>query len=886
MDSIDADYIWQRRIHHGVRYQKSEVPFPASVEIGLEFNAALERKEKLDLCHLTNAVMLELCDFAKTVTKSEAYFLFEMVEFNFDLGLDPDNDMQCYDYARRTHNKIKLLKEQIRMKPRRWKETFVLPDPGIIMGSPGSEQAGRYFPKRNRIVDSSLLTDCSKNSQSTENQKTESNGATFTVKKPGGVRIQLSAEAYPLCKDLGVTLVIRPDDTPKEKLDPSLVTNGVMMELLHFSRLLCGTHAGIVHDLVKQNFGHEMDKALFRWQISKMLETKNACLTAEARDAFRKDVFRVQTKKYEKKPRKRKDPDDYQELETLTIASKRRGALRDSDVKDMFLDSDLSYMCPVDFETELESGWEAVPEKIKLESCFTDTNLSLDVKPELEEVFVSPVHPQTNLFNICPKNATLKSVSDLFFENKNENVNVKTQKQKLWMRRAPRSKQILKSSRVNDMFARCREIGLDFNVGSGNKQNLDLQLFTNCLLLEVYRFATAMTKSLRSFLFDILNNNFNLVLQDELHERNFIFYTITKERMLQNHPDRWKTEFLNSLFNFPEVYNMVDVTTDFQTGQEVETEQQTKLDSQDSATSQQADMELHPFCKKLGLNLWSTERCLASQQLDLTVLTTGAVLEVFSVVRELCGSVRETVNDILEHNFDLDLQSGATEASQVIQKWYATQKSLMKRQTSSPKVNGWLNQAVLPNYQLLLDPQPPTANSPEDLDSEDVKPEMESFNGDVEMEEKKVNSYHICEEIGLVLNVGSQAEAKPKLDLRVLTRGVLLEMHQYVEQNCNRYVPALYEILEYNFDLSSQNHRKVELAWSIASQVIAIAAKNGRKGDYLNKVFELPVEVSEFSQIACKEEPDDGFSELDLSYNNDIMFVRELKPVDIEVTIE
>ncbi|XP_044078512.1 uncharacterized protein LOC122888289 [Siniperca chuatsi] len=903
MDGID-DYIWQRRIHHGVRYQKGAVPFPESVEIGLEFNAALERKEKLDLGLLTNAVMLELCDFAKTVTKSETYFLFEMLQFNFDLSVDVDNDMQCYDYARRVHNKIKLLKEQIKMKPRRWKETFPLPDRQTIMGSTGSEQSGRYYPKRNKIVDSSVLTDGSKNSQFSENQKTESNGAAsceFVIKKPGGVRLKLTDDVYPFCKELGVTLVVRPDDTPKEKLDPNLVTNGVMMELLDFSRVLCGTHTRIVNDLVKQNFGHELDKMLFRMQVTKLMERKYACITAEDRDAFRKEPFTVQTKKREHNRKKRKNADaDYQELERLTMASKRRETLRhrDSDVKEIWQDGDLSYMCPVDFETEMLSGTEARPENIEFESRLagtaaeTKSTVFLDVKEEEEEVFVSPVQPRTNfhnsqLFNLPQKNTALKAVWELFSEDKSEDIN-KTHKQKLWMRRATRSKQILKSSRVNDMFARCRAIGLDFNVGSGNKQNVDLQLLTNCVLWEVYKFATTMTKSLRSFLFDILDNNFNLVFQDELHQRNFIFYIITKEKILQNHPARQEMEFLSSPFHFPEVYNMVDVNSDFQTGQKAETEQQTNWDSAASATSQQAVVEPHPFCKMLGLNLWLREERLASQKLDLSVLTTGAVLEIFSFIRELCGTLRETVNDVLEHNFDVDLQSGTTKAAQVIQRWYATQKiKMMKRQNTSPKINRWLNMVVPLNGHSQPGPQPPTGNGLEDLDTEDLKlgSEIGPFNGNVR-QVKRVNSYHICKKIGLDLDVSSKSESKTKLDLRLLTRGVLLEMHQYVGQNCNRYVPALYEILEYNFDLSSQSHRKVEFAWSIASQVIAIAGKNGRKGDYLNKVFELPFEVAESSQIVCKEEPEDGFGKLDLNDNSDIMFVRELKPVDIEVEID
>lgn len=888
MESID-EYIWQRRIYHGVRHQKSAVPFPESVEIGLEFNAALERKEKLDRHLLTNGVMLELCDFAQTVTKSERYFLFEMLEFNFDLGVDINNDLQCYEYTRRVHNKIKLLKDQIKLKPHRWKETFSLPDRNTIMGFTGSEQSGRYCPKRNKFVDCSVLTDGSKNSQSSENLRTESNGAVssaFVVKKGRGVR--LTDDAYPFCKELGVTLTV--DDTPKQKVDPDLVTNGVMMELLDFSGVLCGTYTGIVHDLVKQNFGFELNKLQFRMHVSKLMGRENACLTAEDRDTFRKEPFNVQTKKRQQNRTKRKHPDtEYQELERLTMATRRMGMLRhgDNDAKEIWQDSDLSYMCPVDFETDVQSGTEARPEKIKFESCLSETAaemksaVSLDVKQE-EEVFVSPVQPHNcSLFNRRPKNTTLKAVSGLFSEDRNEDINVKTLKQKLWMRRATRSKQILKSSRVNDKFACCREIGLDFNVGSGNKQNMNLQLLTNFVLWEVYKFATAMFKSSRSFLFDILDNNFNLILRHALHQRNFLFYIVTKEKILQNHPDRKKMEFLSNPFGFPEAYTMVDVTGDFQTPQETETD----WDSPASVTSQQADTEPHPFCYKLGLNLWSTEQRLASQKLDLTVLTTGAVLEILSFVRELCGTVRQMVNDILEHNFDLDLQSGMTEAAQVIRRWYTTQKSLMKRQHTSPKIIRWLNMVVPLNSHSQLNPHPPTGNHLEDLDTEDSKlgAEMAAFGGNVQQVK---NCYYICKEIGLDLDVGSKSEAKTKLDLRMLTRGVLFEMHQYVEQNCKRYVPALYEILEYNFDLSSQTHRKVEFAWSIASQVIAIAGKNGRKGDYLNKVFELPFEVSESSPIVCKEEPEDGFSELDTNDNSDIAFVRELKPVDIEVEIE
>ncbi|XP_031694458.1 uncharacterized protein LOC116377059 [Anarrhichthys ocellatus] len=867
MEGFD-ECIWRRRIQHGVRYQKSAVPFPRSVAIGLEFNAALERKDKLDISMLTNGVMLELCDFAKTVTKSETYFLFELLEFNFDIGIDVDEDQQYYDYARRVHSKVKLLRDQIKLKPQRWKEAFPLPDLCAIMASAGSQQPGRYYPKRNKLADSSVLSDGGKSGPSAEDQRTERTRSAFVVKRRGGVQVKLSTDAYPFCKDLGVTLLFRPGDVRKDKVNPNLVTNGAMLELLDFSRLICGTYTGIVFDLVAQNFGHELDKTMFRVQVNKLMERKYACLTVEHKDAFRKEAFRALTQKRKKKS----DPDD-QQPEELPMASKRRGTLRlrDEDAKDLYEDGDLSYMCPVEFETEMQSD----SEEIKVESYLIETK---DVKEEEEEVFVSPEPPRISDLSprsshVRPKNTTPNAVSDLFSEDKNEDANVKTPKQKLWKRRVTRSKQILKSSRVNDLFARCRERGLDFNVASANRPTLDLQILTNCVLLEVYKFATAMAKSICSFFFEILDNNFNLVLQDEVHQRNFVLYMITKEKVLQSHPDRWKTEFLKSPFHFPEAYNMVDVTSDFQTGQEVETAQQ-RMDL--------ASQEPHPFCKKINLDLWSMEERPASQKLDLTVLTTGAVLEVFAFVRELCGSICETVNDLLEHNFDVDLQSGATEASQVIHRWYATQKSLMQRQHTSLTVNLWLNTVVPLSGHSTLDPQPLAANS-----SEDQVSETEVLNGDVETEKEKVNGYRICERIGLDLDVGFKREAKPKLDLRVLTRAVLFEMHRYVEQNCNRYVPALYEILEYNFDLSSQKHRKVEFAWAVASQVVAIAGKNGRRGDYLNRAIELPIQISESSQVVCKDEPEDDFREPDLNDgSNDVVFVQKLKPVDIEVRID
>ena len=886
MDGIN-DYIWQRRIHHGVRYQKGVVPFPDSVEIGLEFNAALERKEKLDESLLSAGVMVDICDFAKTVTKSEKYFLFEMLEFNFDLGVDKDNDKQCYEYASRIHNKIKLLKEQIKCKPHRFKETFSLPDQSAIMRFSQPKSGQGYCPKWNKDVDASVLTDSSKNGQSSENQVTESNRAVSSlciIKRRGGAK--LTGDAYPFCKELGVTLIYQSDDPLRQKLDRSLVTNGVMMELLDFSKVLCGTHTAIVFDLVKQNFGLEMDKMQFRMCVSKLMERRYVCINTKARDTFRKEPFKVPTKKLEQNCRKRKKPDS--EGERLTEACEGWGTLTNRAD-----DADLSYMCPVDFETEMQSGTEAKPDKMMTGSCFTGTAAepmsavalvnAAQKRQKLPPLpALCPNGHNSRLVEPCPNTISTLRVSDLMSEDKNEEKHVKDLKQKLWMRRATRSKQILKSCRVNDLFSHCRKIALDFNVGSGNKQKVDLKLLTNHVLWEIYRFANSLKKSAQSFLLEILDLNFNFVPTDKIQQRNLIYYMVLKEKILQSNPDRWKIEFLSRPVRFPEVYSTIDATSECQTGMEQEQEQD--VESPASATNQQTDAEPHQFCNQLDLDLWSTEQRSASQKLDLNVLTSGAMFEIFSFVRELCGEVSEIVNDILEHNFEVDLQSGETEAAKVIHRWYTTHRFLIKNHYKSPKARRWLNAVVPLNGDGKICPKPTTRNHLEDLDTEDVKPSREALDARMQQVKKKVNSYRICREIGLDLQVNRKSEPKKKLDLQLLTRGALLEIHQYVEQNSTRYVPSLYEILDYNFDLSPLKHGKVEFAWSIASKAIVIADKINRKGDYLNKVFELPFEVSQCPQI--KEEPEDEFSEPDLHDDSGVMFVRELKAVDIEVEIE
>lgn len=790
MDGIDDSYIWQRRIAHGIRNQKGAVPFPECVQVGLDFNAAVDRKEKLDGSLLTNGVMLEICEFTKTVTKSEKYFLFEMLDFNFDLGVDTDNARLCYAYLSRVHGRIRQLKELIKTKPGRRKEVFALPDLQVL--SADSEVSTGSCPKWKTMVDSSLLTG--------GGQSVESSSSTCMLRK----RTKQAGGAFPSCAELGVRLAVGPNHTPSQKLDRNLLTIGVMLELLHFCRVLCGTQVHMVYELVRQNFGFELDKVQFRLNVNRL--TDRRLLTGQDRDAFRREPFQQHTAT---KTRKRRPPDTEQEA-----------------AGGQEWDGDLSYTCPIDCETEDRASNPGTPGK----------RASRRIKQEEEAVSVSPQIHRHSLPEAQPNHASPE----------------RSRRQKLWRRRVAQN---VPTADGNATFTCCQRIGLDFNVSSGGKQKLDLRLLTNGVLQEVYKFANAMSRSTRSFLFDILRKNFHLSLQDVQHERDFIFCILIKEKFLQSSPDRHSPAFLSTPFQISE--------TNVPIKQEVGPQQDNT-----SAESRQADLGTYPYCQKLGLDLWCTEERPAGQKLDLTALTVGSMLEMVAFVRELCGTAYGIVSDILEHNFELDLQCGKTEAAQAIRQWYVTNKTHQLKRTS-----GWLDALVPLNGH--AQPSPPGGGH-------DGKPGRRTEAAIAGQPEDPLSSYPLCRQVGLNLNIHKGAGAKQKLDLRVLTRAVLVEVHRYVQRSSTHYVPALYSVLEHNFDLSSQSHRKVEFAWAVASQVIAMAAKSGRTAAYQNTVFELPFEEA---GAACKEEQDDG-GDSEPGGGGDVVFVRTLKPVDILVEVD
>lgn len=846
-DYIDSNYVWQRRIQTVFKNRKTTVPFPYATAIGVEYNPAFQRQEKINVALLTNGAILDINDFLNSVTKSAPFHLLDLLHFNFDLGLSVNSPVY-QAYVSKVYTSAKMFKDQFKARPlqlhAKLQNVFQLPNltlenTDLLMQTPKLE-----IPFDLQLND-------------------ERRGDPVVIYKGAGRAVQLSVDFYPLCKRAGVSFVLRPSNALAQKLNTELLTCGMILEMLDFARVLSGTYPQMLKEVISHNFGEVYEPCYLTGQVRALCEKKMCIPTRELRESLRKEPFKFMIRKVKRTENINKRTCDL-DADVEIVPAKRQSEVVHSNTDNAWQDemSEASYMCPVEFEPDFQPNTGPENEKneeavVDVESIVSDT-IPMSEKPQQEYV------PQKKAKRKTPKpsyygfqymgkrkNSPTVPISKIFCEDTLP-MHQKTIKQKEWARRANRINDIFNKG-IQDLFCRCSDIGLNFNVGSGRKQNLDMNLMTNHTLYEVHRFSVHLSKSVSIFLMEIMESNFNLCFQDEAHERNFMTYLLGKERPLYNQANN--QIFMTMPIVFPEGYSDID-----RTGEDDDKGRSDHVSGEDLSDE-------YPYCKDINLNLWLLEERPPNKKLDLSTLTHGALFEAITFTRRLASNPRDLFDDVLEHNFDVDLQDPETEDAQGIDKWFATYKPLIKKPFCVLKANMWLMEEVsLKQYSI----------PKQHLLSETATP--------VPVPKAQEYTYTICKDIGLELNVSRKSPSKQKLDTRLLTRGVLFEVHNFVKTKCNRYVPALYEILDYNFDLSSQKHRKVELAWSIAAQVLAMVRKGARRGQYMQQVFELPFEPEEGE--ACKEEPEEREIEEAVPCGDDVVFVQKLIPVDIAVEIE
>lgn len=101
----------------------------------LDFNVGSASKQKLDLQLLTDGVMVVVSDFAKEVNRAQQHVVCDILEYNFDLGLQKH---QRNDFATRTMHILRELIIKLKTalgKPGLVMEVFTLLDPNTIKGS-------------------------------------------------------------------------------------------------------------------------------------------------------------------------------------------------------------------------------------------------------------------------------------------------------------------------------------------------------------------------------------------------------------------------------------------------------------------------------------------------------------------------------------------------------------------------------------------------------------------------------------------------------------------------------------------------------------------------------------------------------------------------------
>ncbi|KAL7388429.1 hypothetical protein ABVT39_013686 [Epinephelus coioides] len=362
----------------------------------------------------------------------------------------------------------------------------------------------------------------------------------------------------------------------------------------------------------------------------------------------------------------------------------------------------------------------------------------------------------------------------------------------MWKLRANRVKQIL-SSPITEFghFTWSKKAGLDFNVGFGPKKNISVDSLSNCVLLEVAKFALAMNSSQQDFIMEILEYNFDFGLQSQ-HQRN-LFTCEIMERVRKLRICEDAVRFSEEVFQLPGLLPSINVKNQSVRNVNIELSSESRMEecgtaprcpySSDETKEHISEKVVvsYPFCKEIGLKL-HVNQCQPNTKLNITKLTNEAMTEVTNVAEKLCGTFEQIFLDLLRHNLDLDSHSGDSD----------------------------LARDILARIPAIL--------------------EKKTLSGCVKRER--------CRKLGIDFNVGSGV--KQNLDPKLLTNGIMLELNTFVTTLLSAKKYFITEILEYNFDLDFKNElNRSAFAQQIVDK-IRVTAKRKYSIPRINRQFELP----------------------------------------------
>ncbi|XP_022075450.2 uncharacterized protein LOC110969636 [Acanthochromis polyacanthus] len=448
----------------------------------------------------------------------------------------------------------------------------------------------------------------------------------------------------------------------------------------------------------------------------------------------------------------------------------------------------------------------------------------------------------------------------------------------LWRLRTDRIQQILSVPHGERCplysFSRCKKLGINFYVGSGRKQNLDPKLLTNGVMVELNVFAEALQLAIKDFITDIVDYNFSLHLSGELHRSAFAVHL--RRQVVMMNAKRVSVPHKKMPFELPDSSCMEEETVYCPSCyRDRNYKRQTNLsaDAQNSAmesTFRAAEATLltsYHNCREVGLSL-CVDKNHPKQKLNPDVLTWAVMSEVYSFCKKLRGTKNRVVNEIVEHNFNVDLESLSLKPYE----WFS-------RVAASGGELAWFDEVLQPPKYTPRTTKPKVLPVVEMTDRKEMfrkrqlemqtkkeRATLESEKANAErlkqIEERNKRRYPLCREIGLDLDMTKQTADKKKLHLRHLTRNVMMEIHSFIFRKGSRHFQStLYEILNYNFDLSSQDYRRWQFANDIATKVKAmIKDPKSRRRRGGNGVFKLPFAYKNTSRSFTQIQQNRSFS--------------------------
>lgn len=826
---MDASTVCQWRKMRLKKYARCPKPFHYCNEIGLDLNLASNREKKLDLQLLTNGVMLEVCDFAETITKSEGHFITMILENNFDLGLE--NEQQRLDFTVQILHKVKDL---FRNHPKDKHEVFPLFD---TSSEPDSNNTNVLsMASIERMIESFQMesSDCrdseheeafqcpqatSQKCIKTQSLSEELDGDNAYEHEFQWSGEKLTKESFPLCEEIGLNF----DIGSKQKLDPGLLTKFVMLEVVQFTRVLTASLSCIVLDVLEHNF--ELD--LKDQQVKKQIWFKISQLLKRRRQ-LETETFSFQTNTL-KRPR---------ESDSCNAEALQWGEITTNDMEKI--------------TKKIES--EEVTKKHRREQYEQSGTNTFSQYTDLSEI------AEDDYYYTCPLEETDLDSNEISNSGNAESQDhiqdqtspdIPTTDINMWELRANQVKEILSSSnkQFNGLFDRCKKIGLQFNVGISQRKDMRVDAITNSVLLEIAKFALAMNSSQQDFIMEILEYNFKLNLATKQRRKAFACEMMSRVRRLLTCDDSVK--FSNEIFELP---GSVSSTNEMKETVGIVRPKLMKVEIDD-----------HPFCEEIGLKL-HLDYSQQHKRLHLKRLTNGAMTEVANFAEKLCGTFEQVCLDILRHNLDLDLQNTDPD---VANRMVAQIPAVMTELSLETSIKGYraknINHRITSTKEEMDYQNNPISDPCSASSSQTPIAEQKSFESkhknelnpmlwklranhiqhilSVHEEHCPLYSYSRCKKLGIDFNVGSGV--KQNLDPKLLTNGIMIELNAFVQQLLSAHKYFMTEILEHNCSLNFKNELCRE---DFANQMKAIFRDVKAHKSKVSQMM-MPVELPDTSRL-------------------------------------